>query len=281
MASSAATSKLIDRSTIDNLAKTQEYAPTPFAIQSINAGDDLPSALLQVLLFQKMQNNIDDTDRHKLLLSDGTYMQLAILRSKYATLIDSDILRIGTIVQLSSYTCQYIWNTRTIVIPSLEVKQIHCLFFGKPRYLFKEQEPEMMSEDKPSISKRSLQFATELPSPQTTTSENISPMKTLNAYQNKCMIKGRVTHKQPIKAYSMATKNGHVFSFDIVDCEGFEIRITCIDEIAKLHSNRVDIGSHYLISKGSIKEANARYNKLNSHLEITLSDASILKHCTN
>ncbi|GLJ18111.1 hypothetical protein SUGI_0319840 [Cryptomeria japonica] len=139
----------------------------------------------------------------------------------------------------------------------------------------------MMSEDIPSTSKRSLQLATELPSPQTTTSENISPIKTLNPYQNKWTIKGRVTHKRPIKAYNTTTKNGHVFSFDIVDCEGSEIRITCFDEIAKLHSNCVDIGSHYLISKGSIKEANARYNKLNSHLEITLSDASILKRYTN
>ncbi|XP_059078107.1 replication protein A 70 kDa DNA-binding subunit A-like [Cryptomeria japonica] len=40
-------------------------------------------------------------------------------------------------------------------------------------------------------------------------------------------------------------------------------------------------GSHYIISKGSVKEANARYNNLNSHLEITLSDTSILKRCTN
>ncbi|XP_059068707.1 replication protein A 70 kDa DNA-binding subunit E-like [Cryptomeria japonica] len=195
-------------------AKNQEYVPTPFAIQSINAGDDLPSALLQVLSFQKMQNTTDDTDRHKLVLSDGKYMQLAILPSKYATLIDSDILKIGTIIQLSSYTCRYIWNTRTIIILSLEVKQSVCPFFGKPEYLFKEQQPEIMSEDRPSTSKRSLQ-------------------------------------------------------------------ITCFDEIAKLHYNRVDIGSHYIISKGSVKEANARYNKLNSHLEITLFDTSIVKRCTN
>ncbi|XP_057858100.2 replication protein A 70 kDa DNA-binding subunit C-like [Cryptomeria japonica] len=281
MASSTATSESIDHSTIDNLAKNQEYVPTPFAIQSINARDDLPSTLLQVLSFQKMQNNTDDTDRHKLVLSDGKYMQLAILPSKYATLIDSDILKIGTIVQLSSYTCQYIWNTRTIIILSLEVKQSVCPFFGKPEYLFKEQQPKIMSEDKPSTSKRSLQFATELPSPQATTSENISPIKTLNPYQNKWTIKGKVTHKWPIKAYSTATKNGHVFSFDIVDCDGSEIRITCFDEIAKLHYNHVDLGSHYIISKGSVEEANARYNKLNSHLEITLSNISIVKRCTN
>ncbi|XP_059078003.1 replication protein A 70 kDa DNA-binding subunit A-like [Cryptomeria japonica] len=258
MASSAATSESIDHSTIDNLAKNQEYVPTPFAIQSINAGDDLPSALLQVLSFQKMQNNTDDTDKHKLVLSDGKYMQLAILPSKYATLIDSDILKIGTIIQLSSYTYRYIWNTRTIVILSLEVKQSVCPFFGKPEYLFKEQQPEIMFEDRPSTSKQSLQFATELPSPQTTTSENICPIKTLNPYQNKWTIKGKVTHKRPIEAYSTTTKNGHVFSFDIVDCDGSEIRITCFDGIAKLHYKRVDIGSHYIISKGSVKEANVR-----------------------
>ncbi|GLJ33967.1 hypothetical protein SUGI_0683240 [Cryptomeria japonica] len=43
----------------------------------------------------------------------------------------------------------------------------------------------------------------------------------------------------------------------------------------------MDIGSHYIISKGFVKEANARYNKLNSHLEITLSDTSIVKCYTN
>ncbi|GLJ37694.1 hypothetical protein SUGI_0765680 [Cryptomeria japonica] len=137
MASSAATFELIEHSTIDNLAKTEEYAPTPFSIQSINAGDDLPSTLIQVLSFQKMQNNTDDTDRHKLVLSDGTYMQLEILPSKYTILIDSDILKIGTIIQLSSYTCGYIWNTRTIVILSLEVKQSDCLFFEQKKHTYR------------------------------------------------------------------------------------------------------------------------------------------------
>ncbi|XP_059064517.1 replication protein A 70 kDa DNA-binding subunit A-like [Cryptomeria japonica] len=79
----------------------------------------------------------------------------------------------------------------------------------------------------------------------------------------------------------IAAKNGHVFSFEIINTEGCEVRVTCFDEIAQLHSDRVEVGANYVISKGSIKEANTRYNKLNMHLEIILSDASILKCCTH
>ncbi|GLJ21547.1 hypothetical protein SUGI_0399320 [Cryptomeria japonica] len=113
-----------------------------------------------------MQGAKDDTNRYKLVLSDGTYMQLAILPSKYADLIDSDSLKIGYIVLLTSYTCRYVWNTRTIIILSLQIKQSDCQFFGKPTYLFKEQKPKILGQETPSSSKRSLQFVIALPSPQ-------------------------------------------------------------------------------------------------------------------
>ncbi|GLJ24971.1 hypothetical protein SUGI_0478050, partial [Cryptomeria japonica] len=41
----------------------------------------------------------------------------------------------------------------------------------------------------------------------------------------------------------------------------------------------VEPGSYYYLSKGSIKEANTKWNKVNIHLEITLDHNSILKHC--
>ncbi|XP_059076920.1 replication protein A 70 kDa DNA-binding subunit A-like [Cryptomeria japonica] len=67
------------------------------------------------------------------------------------------------------------------------------------------------------------------------------------------------------------------FSFDIIDEEGCEIRITSFDEIVELHYHRVEKGASYVLSKGSVKDANIAYNKLNSHLEIVLTETSVLK----
>lgn len=113
------------------------------------------------------------------------------------------------------------------------------------------------------------------------TFDNISPIKILNPYQNKWTIKGKVTDKWPIWSYSTPTKNGQFFSLDIANTKGCEVRVTCFDQIDQLYYDCVEIGAHYVISKGSIKEANTRYNKLNNHLKIFLSNASILKCCTH
>ncbi|GLJ20571.1 hypothetical protein SUGI_0374400 [Cryptomeria japonica] len=79
--------------------------------------------------------------------------------------------------------------------------------------------------------------------------------------------------------YNTTKRNGQVFSFDIVDEEGCEVRITFFDEIEKFHYHRVEKGAWYVVSKGFVKDANIVYNKLNNHLEIILTETSVLKWC--
>ena len=64
-----------------------------------------------------------------------------------------------------------------------------------------------------------------------------------------------------------------------MDNEGTETRIVCYNEVAELHYDRVHIGVVYTISKGSVKDANIKYNKLNNRIELTLDHTSILKCC--
>ncbi|XP_059078074.1 replication protein A 70 kDa DNA-binding subunit A-like [Cryptomeria japonica] len=65
----------------------------------------------------------------------------------------------------------------------------------------------------------------------------------------------------------------------MIDVEGTEIRITCFGDVAEMHYHWVEEGAYYCVSKGCVKEANKKWNKLNSHLDITLDHNSILKHC--
>ncbi|XP_057855648.2 replication protein A 70 kDa DNA-binding subunit A-like [Cryptomeria japonica] len=46
-----------------------------------------------------------------------------------------------------------------------------------------------------------------------------------------------------------------------------------------MHYHRVEVGTYYTVSKGCIKEADTKWNKLNNHLEITLDNNLILKRC--
>ncbi|XP_057840064.1 replication protein A 70 kDa DNA-binding subunit A-like [Cryptomeria japonica] len=246
----------------------------------MNAGDGIPSPLLQLLSFEKMVGDPNDNDRYKIVLSDGTYMQVAILPPKYVDLLHAETLKIGSILLLKNYACRYVWNTRTIIIFTLDVKKMDCHLVGKPRYLFKEQEEQMLGRETPPSTKRALKFNADLPCPQNAPSENISPIKNLNPYQNNWTIKGHVTNKRNMHQYNTPKCNGQVFSFDIIDEEGCEIRITSFDEIAELHYHQVEKGASYVLSKGTIKDASTIYNNLNSHLEIILTETSVLKRST-
>ncbi|XP_059076451.1 replication protein A 70 kDa DNA-binding subunit A-like [Cryptomeria japonica] len=216
----------------------------------------------------KFADNENDNARYKVVLSDATHMQLAILPPKYSGLLLSETLKIGTILSLTAYASRNVWNSRTIIIFSLAVKFTNSPLLGKPRYLFKEKEQQMLGRDTPATTKQSLKFGIHLPPMQHESSINISPIKALNPFQNKWTIKGHVTNKRKMHQYSTPKCIGQVFSFDMIDDESTEIRITCFVDVAEMHYHRV-----------CVKEANTKWNKLNNHLEITLDNNSILKCC--
>ncbi|GLJ19844.1 hypothetical protein SUGI_0359610, partial [Cryptomeria japonica] len=89
----------------------QHLQLTPHALLCINAGDDVPSPLLQLLSFEKLIDDENDNARYKVVLSDATHTQLAILPPKYSGLLLSETLKIGTILSLTAYACRNVWNS--------------------------------------------------------------------------------------------------------------------------------------------------------------------------
>lgn len=69
------------------------------------------------------------------------------------------------------------------------------------------------------------------------------PIASLTPYQNKWVIKARVTGKSPIRSWSNAKGEGTLFSFDLVD-ESSEIRVTAFREQCTKFYDMIEV-SHF------------------------------------
>ncbi|KAJ1528713.1 hypothetical protein ONE63_007106 [Megalurothrips usitatus] len=96
------------------------------------------------------------------------------------------------------------------------------------------------------------------------------PIASLTPYQNKWVIKARVTGKTNIRHWSNSKGEGSLFSFDLVDESG-EIRATAFrDQCEKFHP-MIEVGKVYLITKAQLKTANKKFSSLNNDYEMSLT----------
>ena len=79
------------------------------------------------------------------------------------------------------------------------------------------------------------------------------PIRALNRYLNRWTIRGRVTNKAELRQWSNARGTGKVWSFDVVDDQGGEIRCTAFNEAAEHWSTVVEIGKVYAVGMGQLK----------------------------
>ncbi|GAB4857933.1 hypothetical protein Ancab_015838 [Ancistrocladus abbreviatus] len=107
----------------------------------------------------------------------------------------------------------------------------------------------------------------------------IIPIVALNPYQGRWTIKARVTAKSELRHYNNPRGDGKVFSFDLLDSDGGEIRVTCFNAVADQFYNQIEVGKVYLISKGSLKPAQKTFNHLPNDHEIYLETTSIVQPC--
>ncbi|KAL8040253.1 hypothetical protein ABFX02_10G086300 [Erythranthe guttata] len=107
----------------------------------------------------------------------------------------------------------------------------------------------------------------------------IIPIAALNPYQGRWAIKARVTAKGDLRRYNNARGDGKVFSFDLLDSDGGEIRVTCFNAVVDRFYETIEVGKVYVISKGSLKPAQKNFNHLKNEWEIFLETTSSVDLC--
>lgn len=104
------------------------------------------------------------------------------------------------------------------------------------------------------------------------------PISSLSPYQNKWVIKARVTNKSNIRTWNNAKGEGQLFSMDLLDESG-EIRATAFRELVDKYYEMIKVGKVYFISKGQLKPANKQFSNLKNDYELTFNGDTQVTEC--
>jgi len=97
----------------------------------------------------------------------------------------------------------------------------------------------------------------------------ITSIAQLNMYQNKWTIKARITTKAPVKTWSNARGEGCLFSIEMLDSSGVDIRATFFKEAVDKFYTTLQVDQVYTFSGGRLKVANPQWNNCKCQFEVT------------
>jgi len=81
-----------------------------------------------------------------------------------------------------------------------------------------------------------------------------------------------------MRTYVRNGQNGQVFSVDLLDAEGGEIRCSFFNDAASKFHAELAQGKIYTFANGSVKVANKKYNSLNHNYEIAFAEGNAAIH---
>eukprot|EP00928_Gymnodinium_smaydae_P027393 TRINITY_DN211_c0_g1_i4.p1 TRINITY_DN211_c0_g1~~TRINITY_DN211_c0_g1_i4.p1 ORF type:complete len:455 (+),score=135.32 TRINITY_DN211_c0_g1_i4:113-1477(+) len=101
------------------------------------------------------------------------------------------------------------------------------------------------------------------------TAAPLLPIAEISTYNSRWTIRARVTNKTPLRSFSRnGGAGGKVFSCDLLDKEGGEIRASFFNEAADKFFDLLNIGKCFELSRGRVKVANRQYSNLNHRYEL-------------
>eukprot|EP00581_Thalassiosira_minuscula_P004331 CAMPEP_0183747146 /NCGR_PEP_ID=MMETSP0737-20130205/67112_1 /TAXON_ID=385413 /ORGANISM="Thalassiosira miniscula, Strain CCMP1093" /LENGTH=555 /DNA_ID=CAMNT_0025982855 /DNA_START=538 /DNA_END=2205 /DNA_ORIENTATION=+ len=102
----------------------------------------------------------------------------------------------------------------------------------------------------------------------------ITPISGLNMYSNRWVIRAKITNKSQIRTWSNAKGEGSLFSCELLDSSGTDVKCTFFKEAVDKFYPMLEEGRVYTFSGGRLKVANMQYNTCKSQFEITFDQNS-------
>ncbi|CAE8632762.1 unnamed protein product [Polarella glacialis] len=106
------------------------------------------------------------------------------------------------------------------------------------------------------------------------------PIADLSNYTKGWTIRARVTAKGQIRTFQSkreGSEGGKVFSVDLLDCEGGEIRASLFNNAVDLFGEKLQVGKCFTFSRGTLKIANRQYSTLNHRYELTFDKDAVVE----
>jgi hypothetical protein len=104
----------------------------------------------------------------------------------------------------------------------------------------------------------------------------IVPIAALSPFNNRWTIKARVTVKDTVREWNNARGTGKLFSVNLLDEGGSEIRATFFQAAVDAFYEKLAVGSVYLLSNGKVKTCNKAFNNTKHDYEISFDEKAVL-----
>ncbi|XP_063992833.1 replication protein A 70 kDa DNA-binding subunit [Diachasmimorpha longicaudata] len=262
-------------------------------------GKDVEKPVFQVLGLKKLGNG----ERYRVLLSDSVYISsFTMLATQLNHIIEEGTVADFSIIEVGRYALSHANNggkpRRIMIILEVTQKAAGADVGGKignPVPVEKHLSSENTSEESTLFSgiknsssgaKRPAQASSssvpEKRSLNTTINSGINiattPIGALSPYQNRWVIKARVSSKSAIRTWSNSRGEGKLFNMDLLDESG-DIRCTAFREAVDKFYDMIEVGKVYYISRCSLKPANKAFNNLSNDYEMSMTNDTEIIPC--
>ncbi|KAG8937310.1 Replication factor A protein 1 [Tulasnella sp. 418] len=254
--------------------------------------------IVQVVSCKAINTGPDQPSRNRLVISDGNYWAQSMLATQLNDLVTDGQIQKNTIIRMKKFHASRVQGKRLIIILDVEPMSQVDNRIGEPVNIEQvlDGTTPAPSSVKPSttttpaapagfgFAQAKSEHSSAAPNPVqsravgTAAPATIHPIESLNPYQNKWVIKVRVTQKSDIRTFSGKNGEGKLFTVTLMDETG-EIRATAFNNVVDDLYDKLEEGKVYYISKARVNIAKKKFNNTGGDFEIALDKLTQIEEC--